>query len=77
MNRIVVLGAGESGAGAAVLAKVKGFDTFVSDMGAIKDKYKELLNKYDIPWEEGEHTEEKILNANEVIKIGRKRSCEA
>ena len=68
MNRFVVLGAGESGAGAAVLAKVKGFDTFVSDMGAIKDKYKELLNKYDIPWEEGEHTEEKILNANEVIK---------
>ena len=64
MNRIVVLGAGESGAGAAVLAKVKGFDTFVSDMGVIKDKYKELLNKYDIPWEEGEHTEEKILNAN-------------
>ena len=43
--RIVVLGAGESGAGAAVLAKVKGFDTFVSDMSAIKDKYKELLDK--------------------------------
>lgn len=43
MSRIVVLGAGESGAGAAVLAKVKGFDTFVSDMSAIKDKYKELL----------------------------------
>ena len=40
MKRIVVLGAGESGAGAAVLAKVKGFDTFVSDMSAIKDKYK-------------------------------------
>ena len=48
MSRIVVLGAGESGAGAAVLAKVKGFDTFVSDMSAIKDKYKALLNKYDI-----------------------------
>ena len=48
MSRIVVLGAGESGAGAAVLAKVKGFDTFVSDMSAIKDKYKELLNKHGI-----------------------------
>ena len=50
MSRIVVLGAGESGAGAAVLAKVKGFDTFVSDMSAIKDKYKELLNKHGIAW---------------------------
>lgn len=66
--RIVVLGAGESGSGAAVLAKVKEFDTFVSDMSAIKDKYKLLLNKYDIPWEEGIHTEELILNADEVIK---------
>ena len=56
--RIVVLGAGESGAGAAVLAKVKGFDTFVSDMSAIKDKYKELLDKYGIAWEEGHHTED-------------------
>ena len=61
MSRIVVLGAGESGAGAAVLAKVKGFDTFVSDMSAIKDKYKELLDKYGIAWEEGHHTEELIL----------------
>ena len=68
MSRIVVLGAGESGAGAAVLAKVKGFDTFVSDMSAIKDKYKEQLNKYGIDWEEGHHTEELILNADEVIK---------
>lgn len=68
MNRIVVLGAGESGAGAAVLAKTKGFETFVSDMSTIKDKYKLLLNSYDIPWEEGQHTEEMILNANEVIK---------
>lgn len=66
--RIVILGAGESGSGAAVLAKVKGFDTFVSDMSAIKDKYKELLDKYNIPWEEGKHTEEMILNADEVIK---------
>ena len=48
MSKIVVLGAGESGAGAAVLAKTKGFDTFVSDMSMIKDKYKALLNKYNI-----------------------------
>ena len=68
MSRIVVLGAGESGAGAAVLAKVKGFDTFVSDMSAIKDKYKEVLDKYSIAWEEGQHTEELILSADEVVK---------
>ena len=68
MKRIVVLGAGESGAGAAVLAKAKGFDVFVSDMSAIKDKYKTLLNKHNIEWEEGQHTENKILNADEVIK---------
>ena len=52
MKRIVILGAGESGAGAAVLAKVKGFETFVSDMSAIKDKYKELLDSHHIAWEE-------------------------
>lgn len=68
MKRIVVLGAGESGAGAAVLAKVKGFDTFVSDMSIIKDQYKKQLNQYDIAWEEGQHTQELILNADEVIK---------
>lgn len=68
MKRIVVLGAGESGSGAAVLAKVKGFDVFVSDMSAIKDKYKELLRKYNIEWEENQHTEALILNADEVIK---------
>lgn len=68
MNRIVILGAGESGAGAAVLAKVKGFDTFVSDTSVIRDKYKELLNQYGITWEEGHHTEDLILNADEVIK---------
>ena len=49
MKRIVILGAGESGAGAAVLAKVKGFETFVSDMSAIKDKYKELLDSHAMP----------------------------
>ena len=68
MKRIVVLGAGESGAGAAVLAKAKGFDVFVSDMSAIKDKYKKLLNDHHIEWEEGHHTEGKILSADEVIK---------
>ena len=68
MKRIVVLGAAESGAGAAVLAKVKGFDTFVSDMSNISEKYKNLLKKHDISWEEGKHTEELILNADEIIK---------
>ena len=67
-KRIVILGAGESGAGAAVLAKKQGFDTFVSDMSAIKDKYKTMLDKYGIAWEEGKHTEELVLNADEVIK---------
>ena len=68
MERIVILGAGESGAGAAVLAKVKGFDTFVSDASIIKPRYKELLDHYGIAWEEGHHTEELILNASEVVK---------
>ena len=67
-KRIVILGAGESGAGAAVLAKKQGFDTFVSDMSAIKDHYKSMLNERNIAWEEGKHTEELILNADEVIK---------
>ena len=68
MKRIVILGAAESGVGAAALAKVKGFDVFVSDMGQIKQNYKELLRQYDVPWEEGHHTEELILNAVEVVK---------
>lgn len=68
MKRIVVLGAGESGAGAAVLAKKEGFDVFVSDTSMIKDKYKQLLDDHHIDWEEGHHTEEKILSADEVIK---------
>lgn len=68
MGRIVILGAGESGAGAAVLAKKEGFDVFVSDMSMIKDKYKELLDSHGIEWEEKGHTEEKILNADEIIK---------
>ncbi len=68
MKRIVILGAGESGAGAAVLAKKEGFDVFVSDMSAIKDKYKKLLDSHGIEWEELRHSEEKILNADEIIK---------
>ena len=68
MKRIVILGAGESGAGAAVLAKMKGFDVFVSDTSSIKDKYKKQLEDYDIQWEDGHHTEELILNADEIVK---------
>ena len=68
MKRIVILGAGESGAGAAVLAKKEGFDVFVSDMSKIADKYKKQLDDHQIEWEEGQHTEEKILNADEIIK---------
>ncbi len=66
--KIAVLGAGESGAGAAVLAKVKGMDVFVSDMSLIKENYKDLLNSYNIAWEEGQHTESRILDADEVVK---------
>ncbi len=68
MKRIVILGAGESGAGAAVLAKKEGFDVFVSDMSKINDKYKKMLDAHNIEWEEGHHTEEKILNASEIVK---------
>ena len=67
-KRIVILGAGESGAGAAVLAKKEGFDVFVSDMSAIGSHYKALLDERGIKWEEGQHTEHLILNAGEIIK---------
>ena len=67
-NRIVILGAGESGTGSAILALKQGFDVFVSDKGAIADKYRETLSKSEIKWEEGKHTEELILSADEVIK---------
>ena len=67
-KRIVILGAGESGCGAAVLAQKVGFDVFVSDFGTITDQYKQMLNSYGIEWEEKQHTEAKILNAQEVIK---------
>lgn len=67
-KRIVILGSGESGVGAAVLALSKGFDVFVSDKGEIKEKYKEQLREYNVAFEEKQHTEELILNADEVIK---------
>ena len=68
MQRIVILGGGESGVGSAVLAKLKGFDVFLSDNGEIKEDGKELLRKYNIDFEEGGHSEEKITSADEVIK---------
>ena len=68
MSRIVVLGGGESGVGSAVLAKVKGFDVFLSDMGNISENYKVMLEKWEIPFEQGGHSEALILNADEVIK---------
>lgn len=68
MSRIVILGGGESGTGAAVLAKVKGFDVFLSDKGEIAPEYVEMLRKWDIPFESGQHTESMILDADEVIK---------
>ena len=67
-KRIVILGGGESGVGSAVLAKVKGFDVFLSDAGTIKPQYKETLSKFQIEYEEGGHTKEKILCADEVVK---------
>lgn len=68
MKKLVILGAAESGVGAAVLAQTKGYEVFVSDMGIIKPQYKGILNKYKITWEEGHHTEEYILQADEVVK---------
>src|SRR6201996_7799573 len=68
LNRLVVLGAGESGAGAAYLAQQQGYEVFVSDFGAIADKYKSQLQDWNIRFEEGGHTEAEILKAAEVIK---------
>ncbi|MEN6502019.1 MAG: UDP-N-acetylmuramoyl-L-alanine--D-glutamate ligase [Tenuifilaceae bacterium] len=68
MKRIAILGGGESGAGAAVLAFKKGFDVFLSDSSTIKPRYREWLQRYSIPFEENGHTEALILNADEVIK---------
>ncbi|MBB6235454.1 UDP-N-acetylmuramoylalanine--D-glutamate ligase [Pedobacter sp. AK013] len=67
-GRVVILGAGESGVGAAKLAQAKGFEVFVSDYGVITDKYKAALEKLGVPFESEKHTEELILNAGEVIK---------
>ena len=67
-KRIVILGSGESGTGAALLAQRQGFDVFVSDKGAIKEEYKKQLNAHGIAWEEGQHSMDKILKANEIIK---------
>jgi len=68
MKRLVILGAGESGVGTALLGKEKGYEVFVSDKGKIKKEYKEVLIHNEIEWEEGEHTESKILNADVVMK---------
>lgn len=68
MKKIVVLGAGESGTGAAILAKSKGMEVFVSDMGAIAPMYQALLDQHHIAWESGKHTPSLILDADEVIK---------
>lgn len=67
-KRIVILGSGESGTGAAILAAVNNFDVFVSDKGKIEEKYKNLLKEYNVEFEENTHTEELILNADEIIK---------
>ncbi|WP_282132114.1 UDP-N-acetylmuramoyl-L-alanine--D-glutamate ligase [Cellulophaga baltica] len=68
MQRLVILGGGESGVGTAILGKKKGYEVFVSDKGAIKDKYRKVLEHLDIEWEDQMHTEEKILNADVVMK---------
>ncbi len=68
MDRLVILGGGESGVGTAILGQKKGFEVFVSDMGQIKEKYKDVRIQYGLDWEEGGHTEEKILNASLVMK---------
>lgn len=68
MKRLVILGAGESGVGTALLGKAKGFEVFVSDKGSIKENYKNVLINNEIEWEEGKHTESKILNADLVMK---------
>ena len=66
--KIVILGSGESGVGAAILAHKQGMDVFVSDFGTINQAYKNELTALEIPFEEGQHTEEKILSASTIIK---------
>ena len=67
-KQLIILGAGESGTGAALLGKAKGYDVFVSDLGIIKEKYKEQLEEAEIPFEEGGHSTEKVLAADVVVK---------
>ncbi len=67
-QRIVILGAAESGVGAAVLAKLRGYDVFVSDQGVIKDSFKSVLQQYEIPFEEKMHTVSSVMSAGEIIK---------
>ena len=68
IKRLVVLGGGESGVGAAILGKDKGLEVFLSDFGVLSSNYREMLEKENIEYEEGKHTEEKILNASVVVK---------
>lgn len=68
MKKIAILGAAESGTGAAILAKKEGYDVFVSDMSPIKERYKKMLDDRQIVWEEGHHTEARILDAEEIVK---------
>jgi UDP-N-acetylmuramoylalanine--D-glutamate ligase len=68
MKKVVILGAGESGAGSAILAQKKDFDVFVSDSGEVKQKYKDILDRNKIRWEEGKHTEKEVFSADEIIK---------
>ncbi|PKA82365.1 UDP-N-acetylmuramoylalanine--D-glutamate ligase [Ulvibacter sp. MAR_2010_11] len=67
-ERLVILGAGESGVGTAILGKKKGFEVFVSDFGKVKEHYKQVLIHNEIEWEEGGHTEAKVLSATIVMK---------
>ena len=68
MKRLVILGAGESGVGTALLGQEKGYEVFVSDIGKIKENYKDVLLNNEIEWEEQQHTEDKVLNADVVMK---------
>src|ERR1700748_3483682 len=67
-KRMIILGGGESGVGAAILAAQRGYDVFVSDGGSLKDSYREALKKHGIAFEEKTHSEDRILNADEVMK---------
>ena len=66
--RLVILGGGESGVGTAILGKKQGYEVFISDKGTIQEKYKDVLNHFEIEWEEEKHSEEQIINADLVMK---------